>query len=436
MATESRNRVIYQSEALFVSPTATGGHYTGAARKTQKSASDGPGYAEGSALRQLKRVQSANYSFTVNRQDVNQFDKLARIDSLVVDTPTVNMDFSYYITDGENERLLGFVIDGQTNTMSGHMSPDSAGQNFFILTVPEGQDAVGGDTASAASEKSVISMGNGYITDYSVEAAVGGFPTASVSVEGFNIKSNTGYNQLDIPAIDPTDGSRICDSYFTVPASQTGQGASALRPGDITIDLQNAGLLARQVSGVSAKDQPPGAAHIQSVSINVPMSRTVLQRLGNTFGFSRELDVPITATFTVNALVADLKTDANGTNMLDLLCGNQKNDLRVILRDPSCIDCDKINQVTGMYYDFKGALLESESYSSSIGDNKTVDLTFTCQIGGPTDTQDGVFISGSNSSPNGDTTVNRGRPPFEEPDGTLRWFGPLDDGYPNRADAS
>ena len=49
---------------------------------------------------------------------------------------------------------------------------------------------------------------------------------------------------------------------------------------------------------------------------------------------------------------------------------------------------------TGMVWDFKGALVESESWSSSIGANKTVDLTFTAQIGGPEDIADGVFLSG------------------------------------------
>ena len=34
------------------------------------------------AVRQLNRVQNANYSFSFNRQDVNQFGQLHRIDSV------------------------------------------------------------------------------------------------------------------------------------------------------------------------------------------------------------------------------------------------------------------------------------------------------------------------------------------------------------------
>jgi hypothetical protein len=423
-----RNRVIYQSEALFVNPLATGFNSTGLAapagyainaKGTNPSVAGAPpgtnftnagstqtGLAASTIIQQLKRVQSANYSFTVNRQDVNQFGQLSRIDSLVVDTPTVSLDFSYLVTDGENETLLNFVTDGTTNSISGHIDPliSNAGQNFHILTVPEGQDAVKGDKVKP-KENTVISLGNGFLSDYSMDASVGSFPTASVTIEGFNIKSDLnltgdgtvarpyGKNTTGvlIPAIDPNDGSKLCDKSFALPLASTGSGISALKPGDITVDLRNAAIMSKQTLG-NPNNVLAGAAHIQSASISLPMARTVLQRLGNTFGFAREIDFPLTATLTINALVADLKVG----NMLDLLCGNDEKDLTVSMRNPECIDCDRGSAPTGIMYTLKGAILESESYSSSIGDNKTVDLTFSTQVGGPTDTGHGVFISGSN----------------------------------------
>ena len=42
----------------------------------------------------------------------------------------------------------------------------------------------------------------------------------------------------------------------------------------------------------------------------------------------------------------------------------------------------------------KGVKLDSESFSSSIGSNKTVDLTFSTQVGGPQDLVNGFFMSG------------------------------------------
>jgi hypothetical protein len=90
----ARNRVIYQSEALYVSSglnsTASGAHA------------------------QLERVQSANYNFSISRQDINQYGQLSRIDSIVLEPPTVGLDFTYYLTDGFNERALNFYVQRQT----------------------------------------------------------------------------------------------------------------------------------------------------------------------------------------------------------------------------------------------------------------------------------------------------------------------------------
>ena len=142
-------------------------------------------------VQQIHRVQSANYSFTINRTDVNTFGQLARIDSIALEPPTVSLDFSYYPTDGLNERNLGFYIQGEggkgpgmgtatLNAASGHLKDDSAGRNFFILTTPEGTDAF--NTTTANANKSVISLGNGFLSDYTIEGAVGGIPTASASI--------------------------------------------------------------------------------------------------------------------------------------------------------------------------------------------------------------------------------------------------------------
>ena len=50
----ARNRVIYQSEALFMNSSA----------------------ALSGSYNQIERVQSANYSYTINRQDINQYGQL------------------------------------------------------------------------------------------------------------------------------------------------------------------------------------------------------------------------------------------------------------------------------------------------------------------------------------------------------------------------
>ena len=45
-------------------------------------------------------------------------------------------------------------------------------------------------------------------------------------------------------------------------------------------------------------------------------------------------------------------------------------------------------------YIAKGLKLDSQSFSQSIGDNQTVTLDFTSQIGGPSQKSKGIFMSG------------------------------------------
>ena len=360
----SRNRVIYQSEGLFVAEHATITGFT----KTE----------------QLRRVQSANYSYTINRQDVNQYGQLARIDSLVLEPPTVNLDFSYYLTDGFNERVLNFFVAtgnpalGQGNFASGHLTAGS-GQNVYIVTSPEGEDLNAGD-AYAATDK-IIGVGNCYISDYSIDLSVGSLPTASVSMEGSNVRSSAG-NAIKTPAVNQQDGTEAFSTNVTLPLPTSGITSSifsgsitALRPGDITLNIDN--FRDDVISDISGDD----SIHVQSATISIPLSRTPLDRLGSKFAYARTVDFPVVTTMNVSAIL----NEVDARNLADKLEESERN-VSITLKTS--------DNKTGMVWDFKGALVESESWSSSIGANKTVDLTFTAQIGGPEDIADGVFLSG------------------------------------------
>jgi len=417
----NRARVIYQSEALYAGTVdATGHHYSTstdsfASRTTHATQAEVDAAVAGGAdartgIMQLRRVQSANYSFTVNRQDVNQFGQLARIDSVAIDPPTVTLDFSYYLTNGVNERILGFNVDGATSALANDVllgtanetaNPD--GKNFFILTTPQGKDAVG--NASAETEKSVIALGNGFVSNYSMEASVGGMPTASVTIDGLNLSSYTGTQAKDLPSINTQYGIPVTGQDFSLPDAISGvngtdsdidygaEGVSCLRPGDITMSLGlegRAGLFENLPHSEPEKDFDAGSAHIQSFSIDLPIGRSTIQRLGNPYGYTRATDFPVNISVSVSAILSDLKEG----NVTDLLFNNEKHTLAFTLREPDQFGTGDIATI----YTIKGAQLEGESFSSSIGDNKTVDLTFTAQVGGPEDTENGIFISGSKNA--------------------------------------
>jgi len=368
----ARNRVIYQSEALYVSEdlssTASGKHT------------------------QLERVQSANYNFSISRQDINQYGQLARIDSLVLEPPTVALDFTYYLTDGFNERALGFYVktgaaQSEGNFASGHMIA-SSGRNFYISTVSEGNDATG---INGGGVNSVIGIGNAYLSDYTLDLAVGSLPTVSVTMEGANINSDTTISNaagsisgIASPAINPQDGSILntLSNVVLKPANSGASNISALRPGDVTVDITNF-----DGTGLADLAGSEDGIHIQSASLSLPLSRSPLQRLGTKFPYARSVDFPVSATLSVNAIVNEIAA----TNLANILNDQSEKDIILTLKGPD-------GSSNKMVYTLKGCKLDSESFSSSIGSNKTVDLTFSTQIGGPNDGLHGVLVSGANNT--------------------------------------
>jgi hypothetical protein len=373
----ARNRVIYQSEALYVAD--------GTLVPTVAHTTAGK-------INQLHRVQSANYGFTINRQDVNQFGQLARIDQISIEAPTVNLDFSYYLTTGNNETALGFNVgtaSGTASFISGLIDASNptnnigivSGRNFHILTVAEGNDANGSAAGVYnATTTRTIGIGNAYITNYTLEAAVGGLPTVSVTAEGLNVNVVTGSSGASaiVPGINVENGT-ASSALFALPAPVTGVvGASALRPGDITLLLTD-GVLTDLPTGLNLADNT--AAHIQNLSIEVPIGRTTLERLGSRFGFTKVIDFPVEITCNLSAIVADLKSSGAISTLLD---ADTTKTLAFSFKLPGAND--------RIVYELRGAKLASENFSSTIGDNKSVDLTFTTQIGGPQDVTNGLFV--------------------------------------------
>ena len=366
----SRNRVIYQSEALFVS---SGVNSTSRADHMQ-----------------LRRVQSANYSFNVTRTDLNQFGQLSRIDSLILEAPTVSADVSYFLGNGFNEEALNFANSNlNVGFVSGQIT-SSSGQNLYIMTSDDGKDA-----NFSTGEFGAIGIGNAFVTDYSLEASVGSFPTVTVSFEGSNINASTSVSgtkdgfsgTFSGAGINPISGTPLADQVAgqgiqirpADPATDEGV-PTALRPSDLFLDLQNAD--GDTISDIHDTD----GAHVQSVSLSIPLSRTPIEKLGTRFPFARTVDFPITPTLSVSAIVNETQ-ERSLTNIID--SDDFISSATITIKDSA--------GANAAVYKLTNLKLDSESFSSSVGPNKTVDLTFSVSVGGPDDLENNVFFSGSNT---------------------------------------
>ena len=362
----ARNRTIYQVLALYASQVAATGSQTGA-----------------NDVLQLPRIQSFDEDFSRNFTDVNQYGNLAAIDRIEVETPTVNSSLSYYVTNGLAESRLGLTVttgaEAAVSCISDILTKVTDEKNYYLLIADEGNDS----SSYTGVNTGCIGIGNGFVTSYSVNAAVGDIPTASVDLEALNIRVysqlNGGSGQVG-PAVNPADGQPVSASRFTLPQATAGTGESipnALQPGDISFTLPSGSVM-----GFDEDD-----LKVQDFTLSFDLSRTPLQKLGTRFAFSREIDFPVTASLEVNAEVGDLESG----NLSEVICENQDLDFNIVLRKPNC---SGVGDPT-LAYSFKGAKLVSQNFSSSIGDNATMSSTYEVQIGGPQETAKGIFISGS-----------------------------------------
>lgn len=355
----SRNRVIYQSLALLVGP----------------SPATGQQGVSGSGIFQLYRVQSADFDFNITRTDINQFGNLAAISREIIDAPTANLNFSYYLSNFANEEALGFVVNGSSSLISGLINKTQDEKNYWLVVTPEGTDA--NDSVITPTSNYTVGIGNGFMSSYSVEAAVGGIPTATVQIQALNVRVDTTTSGFQTPAIDPTAGTPIAGTVI-LPQLVSGIAGqtTALRPGDVTLNLNSSTL------GVSAVD-----LKVQRAQLQVQLTREPLNKLGSRFAFSREIRFPINATLRVDAQIGDLQSGS----LASILCNDAEYDLTLTLRQPSCTG---LGPIAGIYT-LKKAKLDSENFTNRIGANSACSLQFSTPIGGPSDTARGIFLSGN-----------------------------------------
>lgn len=384
----ARIKTISQNLALFVSSgSSTGG-------------------AHGTNLYQIWGLQSLNWNWSNPKQDVQVYGLGAPITRETVESPQVTLDFSYYVTNANNEYRLGFeTLNGATSVLTRILAQTADDKNYFVYVAPEGQDAV---NRSGSDSCSVIGFGNGFINSYSLEAAVGGFPTASVQVQALNYKTYTSGTNCPVPTVNPTDGLETAvnnPSYtFSVPyirnaynsgmfdgvAGNTGTPPVIL-PGDIVLTLSRAVPTAAGYTGLF---YDYSSACIQSFNLSYDMNRQAINCLGSKFATSRAVQFPINVNFEMEMLAKDIITGS----LADFICGAGTYEAQISLRRPSCAG----NGAEQIGIKIKNMSLEGQSVSASVGSTpQTIRTTWIGQVGGASDTTNGFFMSGAVTGLNG-----------------------------------
>lgn len=360
-ASTPRTRLIFAQCNLYCAPfatsgnTATGQHYTGG------------NVPLGNLVGQLANVTNASINVGVNRQDLNVFGQLNRVDSIQIAPPNITMDFSYNVTDGYNEYGLGFNANGNS-FLSGILTKASDSKNYFLAISQQGVDA---NTETDANKLDVYALGNGFISNYTFNAAVGQVATANVSVEALNIVGATGGSGNPIPAVNPANSQRITSWNYQLPPGRTitgGGNVFALQPGDVTVEFPNGAGFLVPLSGTNA-------VNIQSIDISMPVSREILNKLGAPLGFSREIQFPLNASMNIRALQTEVQTGSFD----NLLCNDGTYNMKVRIKKPGCPGSTRDDAII---WGFNAAKVQSFSLGDTIGGDGTVDIGLTAQLAG------------------------------------------------------
>lgn len=321
------------------------------------------------------RIQNIDNDYSRNKESVGQagqqFSK-----NLDTAPPTVNGGFSYYLTNAENERRWGFVVDGSQSFLAKILDGTEDQKNYIFPTAPEGQDLIGFNPLTPALD--VAGLGNASITSYSIEAAVGGFATATIALSAANLRDYIGGSGLPSPAIDPTTNIAYTGT-FNVPTFTSGLVGQpyVLRANDIKVDI-GGNPFGIDILGLC----------VQNFNFSIDFNRDPIICMGAKNPIRYDMSLPITASLSVEAFF-DRRVDAN---LADILCDEEGDyNITITLREPACVGSGDIAFVLNL----SGATLDSQSTSVSYnGGNETVSMNFTVGISGPQDYSHGVFMSG------------------------------------------
>ena len=386
----SRTRIISQNKAIYASTTGV----LGAGSNTNLTP------------QQLNRIDTLSFDIDLagSRQDIREFGQLSRIGVQTMSDIAPSVSLGYYLGDGKNEILLGLYSahngNLSANALQGSIvsgitaeDPDYREKNLYVLTAKEGEDAFNSAVFTGQrANHDVIGFGNCVLTNYTANFAVGEIPRADVEMEASNIVFWTGTSSgLRNPAINE-EGHRADSGMITLTAPNTGSTDGTdilvLRPDDVHVTFKNNNISKAEPSahdGHLVGGTHFGDVCVQSCSVELPLSRGNIECLGKERAYAKPLEFPINVTLNMSAVLKNFSAGAL-ENVLTGTAGNKTTDIQIQIK--------KDDGVVAQHYDFKNCFLDNQSFSQGLDDNETVDLTFSTQIGGSSNTNEGIFWSG------------------------------------------
>jgi len=346
----TRNRVIYAGNTILMSESPSWEDQTGVA-----------------SLKSIRRVQSSNIEISTPVTRAKQVSSSDFTFQRYLQYPKISTSFSYYLTDNSNELIMGFITDGVTGCFKNFADFGKDQNIFYVLSNTNAEDF---SDVGSLSGYDVMSIGNCFLTSYSINAAVGTIPTASASYDCLNIlfQNYTGTGTL-LPSIDLTGTIRSTGTYALTAFNLNPQNyfsnqdvrPAALRPGDVVLQMQQPLIGGIRYAGTVE-------ANITSVNIEIPLDRKDLVGFGSNYPYDKRLLFPIIGTLSFDG-VFDKAVTGDFSQIFD-----DENEYDFTFVFKNC------NGDTSYTLGVSNARVESQNFNLSIGDNMAFSSQFSFRI--------------------------------------------------------
>ena len=356
--------------------------------------------ANAASLSPLKRIQSINYNFDVNKKTIKKLDSFEFIKSAPdvygvkrlpsVTQPTVNIDIEYLFSSGENEEAIGFSPVGQILQTDYNAKKTPGYKDDVNLIVLGSNSSYREDILASGINLSgfdVVGFGNAYLQKYSYSAAVGQIPKCSLSYlcsnATFDVYDPTLNSEINLPSVNPHNTNKLNENFFS-PNPVSGvkfrdsefkelEEISVIKPGEIKIDI-----IKNDPEGFSTLVLSDDSVAVQSASINLNFDRSDIQGFGSSYVHDRKIKYPVVGDLSMDFILREFNNDTKLENIF-----SHDADYTVRLnhtaRDPSTESAVwESFDVASMQIDH--AKLKSENFSSSIGQAVTVSTNFIFEV--------------------------------------------------------
>lgn len=387
----ARDRIIYNVEGLFVAP------YSG----EQTVNSDF--YLNGHRiLKKIEKIQSFNYAIQENALDAQGFGQKQNIFRGQGITPEVTLNFSY-IPDGvTNENRLNFNV----NNFSGSYLPMFSGlctnseilnkRDFYLIINKNNNDLFSTNSLFTnniinpsnindiidpnSNNYGVLHFQNAYLNEYSFDVSVGNIPIVNQSYTADNIIYYSSGSGIKYSILDLKSGiNQIQNDTIIIPKNleykqSNISGQNILIPGDANVSFYT------NNNGLQFYNET-----IQSINFNINFNRKPYRSINYKLPLLRKIEFPVNGTLNMSFVVEETLS-GSFLNTLD-----QNSDYDIVVNFNK--NCNN-NTISPTKFTFSGCKFNNISYDSSIGSNKTANLSFNFDLD-PDFGRRGLFASGN-----------------------------------------